>query len=357
MTTETQPSYQNFASLAFSALMDNWYEPGYGAWKNLGWWNTANALEAVIDYSFLEPLDNIDVIIADVYNNRKKDQQGNFINYYYDDEGWWALTWVKAYDRTQSPIFLQAAELIFQDILTGWDEEVCTGGIWWSKAKEQKNAIENELFITLGAKLYLRTHNDLYLTWAKNCWDWFVQTGMQGPNGLINDGVDLNTCRTNGYPTWTYNQGVILGGLVDLYKSTLDESYIVNAREIASSAMRLLVNDKGILTEPCESSPQGCGKDGPQFKGIFMRYLSYLYNSEIQLSKAQNREFTTEESNFLYTTNTFFSRQALSIWNSDRDEQKNALGLHWSGPYLEADASTQSSALDALNAAVAATTI
>jgi predicted alpha-1,6-mannanase (GH76 family) len=52
----------------------------------------------------------------------------------------------------------------------------------------------------------------LTLTWAKGCWTWFEETGMQGPNGLINDGVDLSTCKNNGYPTRTYNQGVILGG-------------------------------------------------------------------------------------------------------------------------------------------------
>jgi predicted alpha-1,6-mannanase (GH76 family) len=346
------PGWANYADLALASLMNNWYESGSGSWRNLGWWNTANALEAVIDYSFSRSMPSVEEIIWEVYSNRRKDHFGNFINDYYDDEGWWALTWVKAYDRTHEMTFLDAAEKIFEDILTGWDEVVCTGGLWWNKTRAQKNAIENELFITLAARLYLRTNNLSYLTWAERCWNWFDETGMQGPNGLINDGVDLNTCKNNGYPTWTYNQGVILGGLADLYRITGDENYLIRARGIANSAMRLLVDDQGILTEPCESSPGGCGADGPQFKGIFMRYLSYLYRSELEFVQTGPREYAEQEQDFINSCKSFFIRQATSIWNKDRDAVRNTLGLHWGGPYTVADASTQSSALDALNAAI-----
>jgi predicted alpha-1,6-mannanase (GH76 family) len=329
--------------------MDDWYVMGTGAWQGLGWWNTANALEAVIDYSSLRPMSNVNQVIYDVYENRKKDEDGNFINYYYDDEGWWALTWLKAYDKTGDVQFLNTSKSIFQDMTGGWDEEVCTGGLWWSRDRAQKNAIENELFITLGAKLYLRTSDTSYLTWAKKCWNWFQATEMLGPSGLINDGVDLSTCKNNDYPTWTYNQGVILGGLVDLYNATQEQEYLSTARTIASSAMRLLVNDQGVLIEPCESSSGGCGEAGPQFKGIFARYLSYFYGSQkqISLSGITSRDVPS----FLSSCETFFATQSYSIWNNDRDVLRNALGLHWAGPYIDADASTQSSALDALNAA------
>lgn len=77
-------------------------------------------------------------------------------------------------------------------MLTGWDEAVCTGGLSWNKGSAQKNAIENELFITLATRLYLPTQDDLYLAWAKRCWTWFDESGMQGPNGLINDCLNLS---------------------------------------------------------------------------------------------------------------------------------------------------------------------
>lgn len=343
-------SYAAYADIALDALMTNWYEYGHGSWRDLGWWNSANALEAVINYSFQRNMPTINNVIWDVYNNKKSAGYGNFINDYYDDEAWWALAWLRAYDRTQSQEFLNTSKQIFQDMLGGWDEEVCTGGIWWNKARKQKNAIENELFITLATKLYLRTNNQLYLNWALRDWEWFQQTGMLGSSGLINDGVNLSTCKSNGLPTWTYNQGVILGGLTDLYNITGDSRYRDTARLIATSAMKSLVNNDGVLTEPCEVSGGDCGADGSQFKGIFVRYLSYLYNSELELSRTQPQNFGSEDRTFVSSCESFFAKQAQSIWENNRNEQNN-FGLHWSGPFAFFNASTHSSALDALNAA------
>lgn len=47
---------------------------------------------------------------------------------------------------------------------------------------------------------------------------------------------------------------------------------------------------------------------------------------------------------------------ANSIWNNDRNDSTNLLGVDWAGPFnvAPADASTHSSAMDALVAAIAA---
>jgi predicted alpha-1,6-mannanase (GH76 family) len=68
----------------------------------------------------------------------------NFLNSYYDDEGWWAIAWIKAYDLTQEPRYLSMAETIFADLTKGWETETCGGGIWWKKPAEYKAAIQNE---------------------------------------------------------------------------------------------------------------------------------------------------------------------------------------------------------------------
>jgi hypothetical protein len=47
----------------------------------------------------------------------------------------------------------------------------------------------------------------------------------------------------------------------------------------------------------------------------------------------------------------FLAQNADWIWNASRND-KNQLGLTWSGPFDSADAARQSSALDALNAAI-----
>jgi len=48
----------------------------------------------------------------------------------------------------------------------------------------------------------------------------------------------------------------------------------------------------------------------------------------------------------------FILRNARSVWDYDQNAERQ-FGLRWTGPFDRADASRQSSALDALNAAVA----
>jgi len=133
--------------------------------------------------------------------------------------------------------------------------------------------------------------------------------------------------------TWTYNQGVVLGGLSDLYAATHARTYLDLAEGIADAVISsTLVDAHGILTEPCENGD--CGNDGPQFKGIFIRNLAYL---------------STFNAKPAYVT--FIQNNALSILRNNRS-LSNQLGLHWSGPFDKADSTRQSSALDALNAAM-----
>ena len=344
------------ADAALNALMTRWYRFGTGTWSGLRWWNSANALETIINYSFKRPLDSISAVIQDVYSNCKNKYYGNFITNFYDDDAWWALALVRAYDRTRVPEYLAMAETIFNVVQGAWDESTCSGGVWWNVTRREKNAIENELFITLSTRLYIRTGKKEYLDWARRTLDWFDGTGMQGPSGLINDGVDLSTCGSNHKTAWTYNQGVILGGLADLHTITGDYGYLAKARTIATAAMSNLVDGEGILREPCELTPEGCGADGPQFKGIFVRYLSYLCEWERKFLQSQSGSSTAsslgQDRDFISACNSFFAKQASSIWTNNRDASNDTLGLHWAGPLSAPDASTQSSALDALVAAI-----
>lgn len=90
---------------------------------------------------------------------------------------------------------------------------------------------------------------------------------MINGNNLINDGLDINpdgSCTNNGAQIWSYNQGVVLGGLVELSRATGNSEYLSEATSIAEAAIEALSED-GILHESCE--PNDCGGDGSQFKG------------------------------------------------------------------------------------------
>src|SRR5262249_13192940 len=154
-------------------------------------------------------------------------------------EGWWALGWIASYDATGNKEYLFMAQSIFGDMVKGWDD-VCGGGVWWSKDRKYKNAIPNELFLSIAAGLAARADEDklraYYLNWAKAEWIWFSKSGMINGRHLINDGLDAS-CRNNGQTPWSYNQGVILGGLAELYKVEPHPKLREAAESIADAAV------------------------------------------------------------------------------------------------------------------------
>jgi predicted alpha-1,6-mannanase (GH76 family) len=132
------------------------YQPSTGQWENTLWWQQANILESIIDYSLRT---HTTTYIGDIVTTFNANKYHSFMNEYYDDEGWWALAWIKAYDLNQKSDYLVMAKTLFSDMTTGWDS-TCGGGLWWSKEKTYKNAITNELFLEVAAGLYQRTPGD-----------------------------------------------------------------------------------------------------------------------------------------------------------------------------------------------------
>ena len=315
------------------AALQRWYNPRTGLWRTTGWWNAANALTAVIAYT-RSTGDRAFAGAIETTFSRAPRRNADFVNAYYDDNLWWGLAWVAAYDLTGDPRYLDAARVIFDRTTGGWDDTF-GGGVWWSQDRKYKNAIPNELFLTLAARLHQRDPGTgYYRAWAERTWEWFSASGMIGASGLVNDGLTADR-QNNGGTTWTYNQGVILGGLGALYELTGDQGYLRQGEAIADAALRDLTSRRGILAEPCE--PSGCDGDQTQFKGIFVRYLH-------QFSRLSGKP----------AYRAFILANADSVLASARDPA-GQFGLRWAGPFDRADASRQASALEVLIAAAALT--
>lgn len=319
--------------------LQGWYDPATGLYRTTGWWNAANSVTVLVDYARLKRTREYNKVIATTFTQAQK-KSPSFLNNFYDDEGWWGLAWVDAWDLTHRRAYLKMARSIFENMKGGWDP-TCGGGIWWSKKRQYKNAIANELFLSLAAHLASRDrrHRQEYLKWANREWQWFAASGMVNAKNLINDGlkIDRNSageavCSNNSGTTWTYNQGVVLGGLVELSKADSSPVLLSTAQGIASAAVTRLVDRNGVLHDACEPN---CGGDGTQFKGIFLRNLMALDMYSPQ----------PDETRFIQTN-------ADAVWREDRGPG-NQFGLVWSGPFGQADAATQTSALDALIAAAA----
>ncbi|KAI1755580.1 glycoside hydrolase family 76 protein [Xylaria castorea] len=363
---KSQAAYDTNSVAAIHTLQ-TWYNQGTGLWDGTGWWNSANCLTVLADYAVENPNSaaslGIPNIIQNTYEQAQKttvtaikaisamglpistytrvskrsdiSKRGfeNFLNDYYDDEGWWALALIRSHDVGVYGLgdqkYLEAAMEIFEDMKGG--ASTC-GGIYWSKVGTYTNAIANELYLKVAASLANRVpdRKQYYVDIANREWAWFKSSGLINKDNLINDGLD-DQCKNNGMMTWTYNQGVIVGALVELSKATGDKSLLTEASTIATAAIVHLTRD-GVLYEGCEPD---CGADGAQFKGVFMRNLAALQQA------APSDAFKS-----------FLLKNADAIWANDRNSQ-NQLGPTWNGPFATASAGTQSSAMDALVAAVA----
>ncbi len=319
-------SRDNAALQAFTPL----FVPASGTWTAGYRWTFANDVEAVeSSYARTGGEKGWDIVSTSFDKGKYDNFEGEPG---YDDELWWAHTWLRAYELSGDAKYLDMAKRIFADATKGWEPSVCKGGIWWQKRAVYKNAISNELFLLVAAALHNHVPNDTgagsYLDWANKEWTWFSQSGLINASGLINDGLN-DGCSNNGQTTWTYNQGVILGALVEMYEATGDQSFISRAEALADASTTALVDDKGVFRETCGGA---CDGDQVSFKGIYLRNLLRLYDVDHKPSYYD-----------------FMLQNARSVWNADRDGA-NHFGSNWAGPFDLVDSSRQSSAMFALSA-------
>jgi hypothetical protein len=386
------------------------------------WWWSANELNALIDYSRKageaaggstfpgEARYRADV--QDTYNNQNGPSSGFTINpygtsgdIYYDDAGWWGLTWLNAYNKYGDEDYLTAAENIANYIYANALDTAC-GGLWQRTGTGANNdAIVNEVFFELAARLNRTTGDPTYLTWAENEWDWIkthliIEVPESSPvptvattQDLANPDAQLLVADHVSDPSSddcapasatlksTYNQGVILGALYDMYKITGDSSYLTPAEAIATTVENDIQNSSSqvsdpplvdqatglglydTLSEPCTSSrwPDGCSEAGNanlQWKGIYIRNLACL---------AQDPGVSPSYS-------TFIAHNAWSVFNLDQNltssfsaaADLNLFGFLWDdngnawpgtkgSEKTALNEATQGSALDALTSNMADT--
>ncbi len=327
----------------------------YGSNNLIGtsWWQAAIAQSTLETYQQDTGDTTYYSDIAQTYSTYVGDDpqgQPAFEDSYLDDTGWWGLAWLQFYTMTGDASYLQTAETDASYVHQQWDTNASScggvGGVYWeitSSGDIGRVSISNEVFLELTAWLYNVTKNSTYLSWAQAEWAWLSGSGLITSSNLVYDGFNGNCQQSGTY--WSYNQGVILAGLAQLYVATGNASLLTKAEDIATAAIGKLA-PSGVLKDSCE--PSGCGNDGVSFKGIFVRDLRMM------ATIAGTTQF-----------NSFLAAQAAAVEAHDTNGN-NQLGLSWSGPAPSpcpaavtstqpCNSQTQVSAEDALVAALGPT--
>ncbi|KAK7920102.1 hypothetical protein PG985_008124 [Apiospora marii] len=279
------------ATKASINALNTYYDNKTGRWDPTGnWWYSGVALQSIADYMqttgsrdyLAQAQHTIDIQRAPL--DWWPQGGGDFRADSTDDTGWWALALLRMYELTGNSTYLDIAKDDETYIYQYWKPDTCKGGIIWDiETQSYKGAISNELYLELAATLHNLIQGDtFYLNRSLNQWQWFNGSGMINSQWLINDGLlgppgnDSSVCPNNSDRVWTYNQGVVLGGLVELNKATGDQSYLDTATKIADAVINsATLSPSGVLTEDCDK-PESCDINGFAFKGIFMNRLAKL---------------------------------------------------------------------------------
>jgi hypothetical protein len=325
------------------AALQGMYDQDTGLFNNAAQWQQPFILSTIMNYSELSGNYRY---MSDVCRTFVLNKASGFSDSYNDDNGWWALAWIKAYNMTRDSMYLAASESLFKGMSASWSRE-CGGGIPWTTSGPYKNSISNELFMRVGIGLYLATGDRWYLSQAIKDYSWFMSKGLINGSNQVLDGLDRN-CRPGG-GIWTYNSGEMIGVLTDLARATGNRADLAKAEAIANSIDSSSVNRKGMLIEIGCSHTKNCNIDfnpsqpakgsftinSSEFNGIYMMNLYGLYLAD---------------HNTAYLG--FILKNANSIVSNDKNKN-HIIGMNWSVPshYIAAiEGSTQAAGITVLNA-------
>jgi hypothetical protein len=209
-----------------------------------------------------------------------------------------------------------------------------------------KASIASSLLMLVSAKLHALTGEAAYLAMAQRMWAWLQAAVLDnddaagGGTGLVHDGVQQGGgCALHG-TFWSYNAGVPIAALATLHASTGNASYLDAASGMAAAAIAHFADEGGVCRETaCEGSGGGgssCGCDGNEFRGPFVRGLSYLFarSRDAAIGSFLNRTLTSA-----------LARDCNARWQFQE---------HWAGPYDgQATTDTQLPVLDLFASAYA----
>lgn len=278
------------------------------------YWPQAHGLDVLLD-AYERTNDESYKTYFDNWFTGVKAKNGNtFLNHFYDDMQWNALSMLRAYSATSDEKFKIATIALWEDIKTGWNDNG-GGGIAWNKGElNSKNACSNGPACILAARLYQQFNDAADLEWATKIYNWEKEVLFNPSNGAIYDNLNASTGVISNYIS-TYNQGTFIGSAVELYKITGEKTYLNDAIKAANYTINKLTANRILNAE-------GSG-DLALFKGIFVRYFTQLIQTP-GLDAATKKRFVL-----------FLKYNANELWYTGTNKQYVVFKSDWkSAPYF-----------------------
>jgi predicted alpha-1,6-mannanase (GH76 family) len=267
------------------------------------WWQ-AHLLDCLVDAELRDPQPQRRVKIARQIRSHRLRNNGSWVNSYYDDMAWLALSLERA-ARIAGVERKRALHKLNDQFVTAWVPED-GGGIPWRKQDQFFNAPANG-----PAGIFLARYGDR-LRRAQQMADWIDDTLIDPDTHLVFDGIKAGSLVRAQY---TYCQGVVLGLETELAARTQDERHAPRVHRLVA-AVDEHVAPAGVL--------RGAGGgDGGLFAGITARYLALVATT---LPGESAADAAARE-----TAREIVLASAQSAWNNRQSVQ----GLPLFGPFWD----------------------
>jgi hypothetical protein len=150
-------------------------------------------------------------------------------NLYFDDSGWFGLSFIETYAATGKARYLTDARRALSFIVrAGWDAK--RGGVWWDMKHEHKTIEPVAAAVMIATRLYRVQHRASDLRWALKLLSWANAHSFNRSRGLYQrnsaDGTVMD-----------YVQGLMITANWELCKMLHRPAMCTKARQLANAAL------------------------------------------------------------------------------------------------------------------------
>ena len=276
-------------------------------WPYSGTFSAVNALFATTgDKEYKSVLDNKVLVGLEEYfdTRRTPEAYASYINSapqsdrFYDDNVWLGIDFTDTYMLTKEPKYLQKAQLIWNFIESGTDDNLGGGIYWCEQRKESKNTCSNAPGSVFALKLFEATKDSAYFVKGQRLYEW-TQTNLQDSTDyLYFDNINLNGKVDKA--KFAYNSGQMMQSAALLYQLTKNPDYLKDAQSIAKECYNYFFTD---FTTDTGESLKMLKQGNIWFTAVMLRGFIELYQLD------QNKTFIDA-----------FNQCLSYAWDNARDE-------------------------------------